>query len=468
MVSKSDVGGLLSNIAMADPVKAGLSTEECYVLDFIRTVGTLAFASSPFDDFLNVIMRQIGESQPAVKHGAMALTVASRTCDWCYFGHGFEKMTNMGDFVLRQTSKSLTHLLEQPTPDEGLSSRRAHREAVMTMCGILALLANVQDDYATAKLHLMFGRRAMREWQDTDFDRSSIGPTLSAILAHVEYKMEIGFNPTWFLQDDSPLLLRASDLIRFNVATAESAVSPYWNGWSSLVLHELPNGSFRSNADCPEYIVESGKISFLFRLRIYVRQLKTYIEQVGLSAPQSTLDLLSALRLWEQVACAMVAAALAADEDGDAISAKPLQMRYDALLAYFGRINEMSKAILQRRSNVSCIPPSTSVPMEPTVGTPLFFCGYCCRDWSTRREALHLLKTFEARFKGSTGFLPAKISALERIIDIESHGLQPGDAVPGSARISFFQFTVNQPGSPNILRFSYRQLGSLDRVIDLP
>ena len=57
-----------------------------------------------------------------------------------------------------------------------------------------------------------------------------------------------------------------------------------------------------------------------------------------------------------------------------------------------------------------------------------------------------------------------KISALERIIDIESHGLQPENVVPESARIQYVIFT-GCPGSSNI-RFSYRPVG-MDGLVEI-
>ena len=138
--------------------------------DFLRHCGTSNFSCPPFD-FLDVVARQFGESRSSVKHAALALTVASRTDGWRYFGD----REKMNAFVLRQTSKALTHLLQQSTPPEDSLGRRAHREVVMTMCAILSRLAHYQQDLATFKLHLVYGRRAMQEWRDVDFDRSSIG-----------------------------------------------------------------------------------------------------------------------------------------------------------------------------------------------------------------------------------------------------------------------------------------------------
>ena len=302
----------------------------------------------------------------------------------------------------------------------------------------------------------------MQEWKDVGFDNSPIGPRLFTILAHINCKLQIGSNPAWFVQDDNPLLLDASELDIFNISTAQDIVNSHWESWSGIMLRDFPNG-FESACDHPDSILKSSRLSFLFKVRIFTRQLKSCIEQAGLSAPQSTLDLLAVLRLWEQVTCTMVTAALAEYNDGGD-HFKPLQMRYDSLLVYFRRINEMSGKILQAQilRNVS-VP---AFPIDYAIGTALFFCGFSCREWSTRRAALHILKAWERRFKAGTvtEFLPAKISALERIIDVESHGLQSGDVIPESARISFVRITAS-PGSPNV-HFSYRLLG-IDGVFDI-
>ena len=446
-------------IAMVDPGKVGLSTHECFFLDFCRHVGALDFVGYPTNNFLYGVVRQVSESQPSVKHAAIALTSIGHSRARLYFGAGSEKEN---DFVLRQTSKAITHLLQQSTMPKDLSNRRAHREVIMTMCGVLTSLARAQSEHETMKMHLMYGQRAMREWQTTDFDGSSIAPTLSALLADLDCKMQIASNPASFLQDDNPLLLDAPILSNFNFSNIEYVVNEHWDPWSSFVLeHETPNRRASYDMIYPDGILKSSWISFLFKVRIFTRQLKTCIEQVGITPPQSIQDLLTALRLWDEVACAMVAAALA-DDDGAVF--KPSQMKYDTVWAYFRRINEFGKRILQSliRQNSSTL----ILPIEWAVGIPLFFCGYYCRDWSMRREALRLLKVLGDRFKGSdaAAFIPMKTSALERIIDIESHGLQPADVVPEFARIQYVEFS-GRPGSFNIL-FSYRPAG-MDGLVEV-
>ena len=441
---------------MADPGKIGLSMDECFFLNFFRNVGAFDYVAYPVDGFIHGVVRQVGESQPSVKHAAMALTSISHSHAGYYFGNS---STKLNDFVLRQTSKSIRHLLQQPAPKD-LLNRRAHREVVMIVCGILALLAKSQNDLETTRIHLKYGQRAMREWQDAGFGKSSIAPTVSALLADLNLKMKIASNPASFLLDDNPLLFDVPVFGDFNFSKIEYMVNGHWGAWSSFVLDEIPNG-FASFDFYPDGILAAGRITFLFRVRIYMRQLKDYIKQVAHSAPQSIQALLTALKLWDQVACAMVTAALA---NAESVAFKLSQMKYDAAWLYFRRINELAKKILQSLMLQSASTPTFTIGCA--VGIPLFFCGFYCRDWSTRREALRLLRALEEIFKGSdaTEFLPMKISALERIIDIESLGLQPGDVIPESARIQYVHFT-GHPGSSTI-RFSYRPVG-MDRLIEI-
>ena len=190
----------------------------------------------------------------------------------------------------------------------------------------------------------------------------------------------------------------------------------------------------------------------MHKARIFQRQLKAYVEHVGQLAPQSLHDLLTLLTLWEQAMCAKMSAAVAAEEDPVWL---PLQMRYDVLWAYFRRINELGKKLL--RSQIQQDVSNPTFPIDQAVVPPLFLCGMLCRDWSIRREALHLMKAWGERFPSTTSSLPMALSALEHIIDVESHGLQPGSVVPEAARIHFAQVT-GSPGSSNI-GFSYLQLG---------
>ena len=215
----------LRPIAMSDPGKVGLSTDECFFLDFFRNIGAFDYVAYPTNNFLYGVVLQVGESQPSVKHAAMALTSTGHSRAGHYFG--LARSEKLNDFVLRQTSKAIAFLLQQTGPKD-LLSRRTHREVVMTMCGILALIAQCQNELGTYKMHLAYGLRAMQEWQDAGFDGSSIAPTLSTLLSLQNYSLQIASNPASFLQDDNPFLLDTSCFCDFNVSTAEYTVNRHW------------------------------------------------------------------------------------------------------------------------------------------------------------------------------------------------------------------------------------------------
>ena len=438
---------------LVEPGKVGLTTDECFFLDFFRTEGALDAYGPPYDILFLRVVRQLGTWQPTVKHAALALTARGNTFSRFYWDRfGGSKVERRDDFVLRQTNKSITHLLRQPVP-EGLTGRRAHRELVMTTCLVLAFLAYCHNDFATLQMHVTYGQRAMLEWEDANFDNSSIGRALFDGVSNMDFRLRALSNPASFLQDDNPLLLHAAwDLTNFNVSYVERSVARYWDLWSQIMFPRIPNGFSVGTVDDSQSILRTWRVCVMLNGRVWERQLKTYVQLAGQMVPQSLHDLLTSLRMWEQSMCAWISAAVAADEDP---VWSPLQMKYDVLGAYFRRINELGKKLL--RSQIIQGVSNPAFPIDQAVATPLFFCGMHCRDWSIRREALDLMKAWGERFPSTTSSLPMALSALEHIIDVESHGLQPGSVVPEAARIHFAQVT-GSPGSSNI-GFSYLQLG---------
>ena len=437
---------------MVEPGKVGLSTRERFFLDFFSTEGAFEFTGPPYDILVDEFARQLGTEQPAVAHAAIALTARDKFYKR-YWEHSGQSREKLHSFVLGQTSKSIAHLLQQPS-SEGLTNRRAHRELVFTTSMILTCLANCQDDHAALQMHVMHAQRAMQEWEEAGFDNSPIGALLFQTVLNMDFRLKSHYQPALFLQDDHPLLLRAAwDMANFNLSYFEHHVNRYFDIWPTVMLSQLPDGFSAGALDDSDSVLRTWKVSAMFKARIWARQLSAYIQFVGPPVPQSLQDLLTVLRLWEQAVCAKISAAVAADED---VVFKPLQMRYDVLWAYFRRINEFGKKLLQSQLRQDVSKPA--FPIDRAVITPLFFCGLHCRDWSIRREALRLVKAWGERFEGSstTASLPMMLSALERIIDIESIGLQPGSVVPESSRIHFMKVT-GRPGSSNI-GFSYRGL----------
>ena len=447
---------------MVEPDKVGLSTHELFFLDIYRTEGATDFAGPAFDFLFEQNARQLGSWHPSVLHAGVALTArgnARAKSYWNRFGDGLERQNN---FVLRQTNKSITHLLQLLAPNEGgltLNNRALLRQLVVTTCVIWSMLANCQDDEAVFQMHVMFLQQAMKEWEDDDFDNSSstINRAVVDPVIMMDFRLKAQSKPALFLQDDSPLLLDAvRDVANLNVSYIEENVNRHWDLWSRIMLPQRPDGDGFSSGtvDDSDSTLRTPKLGHMMKARRWIRQLRAYIQDVDPLAPQSLHDLVTLLQLWEQAMCAKVSAAVAADEDP---VWKPLQMRYDVYWPYFRCVNELGKKLLW--SLIRQDMHHSSFPIDQAVVTPLFFCGLHCRNWSIRRETLHLLQAWGKRFE--TAFLPMTISALERIIDIESLGLQPGTVVPESARIHFVQVIR---GSSGTMGFSYLQLGMSNRV----
>ena len=466
--------------SMTEPDKVGLSTHEYFFLDFFHTEGAFNGYGPPYDILFAGIALQISTWNPAVKHAAIALTASGNARSYSYWDRFGDRGRAKLNFALKQISKSIMHLLQQQAAPEDLTSRHVHREVVLITCFFFIWVANCLEDLVTAKMHFTYVQRALGEWNQVDFDGSSIGRELFHGWCDLTSRLQLLDKPALFLQDDYPLLLHAAwDLGSFDVSNLEYQVKKRYFEyfWSPITLPHIQDGFRAGSVDDSDPTMYTRQVAILFKARIFLRQLKAYFQLVGPLAAEPFQDLLMLLILWEQAMFAKISAAVAADEDP---VWKPLQMRYDALWPYFRRINELGKKLLglQIRQGVS----KPSFPIDSAVITPLFLCGLYCRDWSIRREALQLIKAWGERFKGSsssteflpinisvlertwgerftssTACLPMKASALERIIDIESHGLQPGTVVPESARIHFVEFT-GRPGSSDI-GFSYLQLG---------
>ena len=132
-------------------------------------------------------------------------------------------------------------------------------------------------------------------------------------------------------------------------------------------------------------------------------------------------------------------------------------MRYDGVWMHFKRVNKLAWELLQSQTLQKTSKPAFLV--ESAIMSPLFFCGFHCREWTIRRETLRLLKVWEERFGvlNANTLAQAKLFVLERLIEIESKGWQSGDVVPQSARIHFVR-VIAHPYSSKV-HLSYLRLG---------
>ena len=448
---------------MLDPSQADLTMRERWILNQFRRAMHFTSATYFFDDFWQKIILPMTSLQSSVKHAALALGGAYAEFSLHYGGIGRDilgrgpgpRSGGISPLILSQSNKSMTYLLQQPAPTSS-AGRCTYREIVMATCTVLVLLGLICNDLAGARIHLHHGLKVMKEWESRGFDNSPIGPVLQQTLGELLLKYSVYSNPSSILDDNTPILLHAPDLQSFDVETARYTVDIFWSFWSWLVLQEHADGFSTVDHD----VLGTREFAYMYKVRIWEYQLTNYVQRVGYAVPRPTLDILSLLGVWRQVICIKVGAVVTAND-----TFISLQMGYDAFWAYFQRANELARELLDSLLGQGVFKPC--FPIDAAVMTPLFFCGLYCREWTIRRVTLGLLQALEKRFK-ATSPVHVKSSALRRLIDIESEGLQPGDVVPESARIQFAQVRASPAGSKLHLRYlrSGREVGFDDFDLD--
>ena len=429
--------------SLVDPSQVDLTAQERWFLDFFLRAGSFMSAAYFYDEFWHKFLCPMG-ANAAVKHAGIALAASYLQIRFHHCG-SHDECKKMKSLIWRQTNKSITHLLEQSTP-QYISGKCGNREVVVTCATLFSLLSVFNNDLPTAQAHSYHGFEVMKEWRNSNFNDSATGTALSQALMNIRLKCHAYSNPSSFLQDDNPVLLHVPDLETFNNTSTRCAVDSFWIFWTWFMSMQQPTDTFSVDGNVDELCsgLHSAELSLMFKVRVWESLLSTYIRRTGDSAPESLHDALIFLRLLRQVMCIRVGAAVSAIEDP---IFKPFEGRYGGLLVYFLHANELASELLQSLVRRKVSKPAFSI--GAVLGL-LFFCGFRCRDWGSRRVTLGLMQACMKRARHTANLitpvsekLPA---ALERLIDIESEGLQPGNVVPESARIRSVRVTTACPG----------------------
>ncbi|KAA8642654.1 hypothetical protein EYZ11_004638 [Aspergillus tanneri] len=150
---------------------------------------------------------------------------------------------------------------------------------------------------------------------------------------------------------------------------------------------------------------------------------------------------LAVLELWSEIIYIKAAA--------DGLSG-PSEMRFDAFHSHFHLAVERAQRLLLGLSQS----PLPTFSVGTGIIPPLFFCAFKCRDWWVRREALQLLRGWQ-RQEGIWS-TPGTALVLERVSELESEGLCPGEQVPAAARIDSIRVDILPEDST--IRLWYRRL----------
>ena len=452
-------GGLI------EPGQVDLTRYERFVLDYFLKIACFNSAVRLDDEFWLVLARRfsVSHQSPAIRHAAIAfgaslfkLEFRPNNCDSI-----IDRSEETNRFVLEQSNKSIAHLLEAPRPSD-LTSKRAHKEAVMVTCTLLASVALAHNDLPAAQTHLQFGLRAMEEWRSADFDNSAVGPIVYQALADHVPRLQACSNFVSFLKEENPcgIPLPAT----FTGATFQYAIDRFGIYWAWLISQKSMHG-FSMGSIIDSYTpLHSLELSVMFKVQRWRKLVNYFIRSNRFLVSQAWYDRLYFLQLWREVFLIKAGAAAAADQDP---FHKPFQMRYDGLWTHFKQANEWANRLLQSPDHENVIGSTSHI--GTAVAIALFYCGFCCRDWVIRRETLRTLKAWEHKYMAADSAGSSASSAmhlaLERVIEIESEGLRPLDVVPQSDRIHYVR-VIARPGSSE-MRLTYFRSG-MARIVVIP
>ncbi|CAG8903299.1 unnamed protein product [Penicillium egyptiacum] len=378
------------------------------------------------DEFWQLLMPQASEIQPAVRHavigiGALHWRFESRT-----ISHSADVSLDRS-FHLRQCSKAIAclqqDLLAKAQPDI------AHMENVLITCVALIVLALFQTNVHAAQSHGI-GFKLLKQCQEqSDFCNSSTGSILIRKFIQLKLHWLACTNPETFVTSNQSTPQQLQNTGIRNRSHTSYKMQPSQNEDGKLGLQPT------------ERSLDSEKAAILSNFWALQGQQKQIPTAYDATSRRDYITQ-TLLEIWNQVI--YIKAASEAVHNN-------YEMAYDGLLDHFRQAVWLTKALLASDS-------ANSEPLMPTFSVragiiqPLFFCGFKCRDWTVRREALGLLHARQ-RQEGIWRTHEAAL-VLERLIDIESEGVLVEGMVPESFRVNSVRIEVIDDSN---VRFWYRR-----------
>ncbi|KAL2841010.1 hypothetical protein BJY01DRAFT_217922 [Aspergillus pseudoustus] len=427
-------------LTVTPPLLTGLANdmgpEERRYLDFFRTTTAVQCAGYFYDEFWQRLVHQVSEEQPAVCHAVISL--GSLNYRFLQLRVGDSRRALDKAFPLQQSNKAIASLRRKLMTDP---SGREGTEIALVTCIILVSTMLFQEDAQWAGHHLRSGLKLLEEYRKDN--PSQMGTSLAitrafdgVLLSWLTFSTpETRAEEAGGAQSFPFLVPRAFPEITNDISKA----SEFVGSLALLVLHGHPQA-----------LAGTGDFDAVLRkLCGWRKQIKesTLIDQGHMSRRHR--NALTLLELWSGILYILIS-----------VETQPLtggETRYDAFLAGFQQSVDLARELLTTAEYPVPEPiPTFSVNMG--IIAPLFWCGFKCRDWLVRQEALILLR----RWRRQEGIWSTDTTArvLARVIEIESAGLAPGDAIPEASRIESLRVDMPETGPSLCLR--HRRRGQAD------
>ncbi|KAL1984203.1 hypothetical protein VTN96DRAFT_9424 [Rasamsonia emersonii] len=420
-----------------------LTDRERRYLDFFLTHTAVQCAGYFHDDFWCRLVPQASEVDPAIRHAAIALGALHRNFE----SMAFDKTLRDDAFPLQQCNKAIALLRHQ------LASGNRRMETTLVTCILLISFAFLQGDAITANSHYHVGVRLLREWQQSGMLGS--GSTYST-LVKLFARMELYLSTFASMDDDDVFAAVAGDEEPVRMSLGSIDIPAHMDSLDqassllfSLIRHAMQNEQRRlCRSPQARQLGDDVRAEVASKLEQWNRALNIFLEHHALSLSAKETRTVIVLQLWSETAYIMNAA-----------HDRTSEMQFDAFEQRFRRLVRLAEALLEpgclrggvrTTSAAAAAAAAAGIPtfsVETGVIPPLFYCGYKCRNWSIRREALALLRRWQ-RQEGMWQ-TPGAAIILDRLIAIESEDLSPGETVPESARILTAQIKL-LPSNPHI------------------
>ncbi|CAI7653629.1 unnamed protein product [Penicillium crustosum] len=396
-------------VYVRDGSQVGLSRMERDYLFSFRSYTAGQCAGYHSDPFWQVLVHQVSESCPEVRHAVIGIGALHRRFS--------NPDSNRNDiFPIRQSTKAIACL--RKTMMKGDQSDPSATEKILVTCVVLVTFALFQGDVDAVRCHLQAGTKLLWEWR-----KKSPKTPVACILLHTFIQLHIHWASATRLQDyldgGYPYL---QELIHDNLLDI-SAHADEPSKATMLVSVQCWALMF---SDPVSFDPQHTNLSRGFTWDTpanKVHRFKTHVEECSAlhRNTSSATDLRAFMIL--QIQIEMIQVILASTTFSGP------ETEWDSLFPHFQRVVDKAELLLNSFNQL----PDPLFSVKEGFLANLMLCGLKCRDWTVRQKALAICKKYNRR-EGMFSTAEAVI-LLQTVYDFESAGVPPGEYIPESARV---------------------------------
>ncbi|KAJ5971472.1 uncharacterized protein N7479_001390 [Penicillium vulpinum] len=395
-------------VHVVDGSQVGLSRMERDYLYSFRSYTAGQCAGYHFDPFWQVLVHQVSESCPEVRHAAIGIGALHRR-----FANPDSNRNDI--FPLRQSTKAIACLRTAMMKDN--QSDPSVTEKILVACVVLVTFALFQGDVDAVRCHLQAGTKLLWEWRKKNFRNP-----VASVLLHTFIQLHIHWASATRLQDYIGGFPYLQELIHDNLVD----ISAYTDELSKATLLVSVQSWALMLSDPVSLDPMTTNLSKGFTWDTPANKVHRFNMQVEectvLHRKAASPTKLRAFMVL-QIQIEMMQIVLASTKFSGC------ETEWDSLLPHFQAIVDTAEVLLSSFDQLS--DPLFSAK-EGFLGA-LMFCGLKCRDWTVRQKVLAICRKYHRR-EGMFSTTEAAL-LLQRMYDVESAGIPPGEKIPESARI---------------------------------